>query len=250
MTAATRRRVDHLAHAVHDLDGAASAYEDLGFLVTPQADHPFGTSNRLVVLDRSYIELVAVTRPEQVTGGFADRVRRFLGDGPGLAFLVLGSDYADADHAMLARNGLATGDPFSFSRPATLADGSTTEASFTLVDTPGFPNLGVFLCQHHTPEAVWDPGYRTHPNGATSLTRVVGTGTGAADVRRTLAALTGAEPDPTDDRLVLHLDGSDLVLATEASERGPGPTLTGFTVRGTDGRSARIAGAEVTVQPA
>ncbi|NIQ53863.1 MAG: VOC family protein, partial [Gammaproteobacteria bacterium] len=52
MSPSTRRRIDHLVHAVDDLDAAAAAYEDLGFLVTPRADHPFGTSNRLVILDR------------------------------------------------------------------------------------------------------------------------------------------------------------------------------------------------------
>src|SRR5690606_22549475 len=69
--------LDHVVVAVPDLDAAAAELERAGFYVTARSDHPFGTSNRLVMLDGTYVELVAVTRPESVTeSGFA----RFIQD--------------------------------------------------------------------------------------------------------------------------------------------------------------------------
>lgn len=96
------RPIDHVVHAVADLDSAAEDYESMGFMLTPRSDHPFGTSNRLIVLESTYIELVAVTSPELITGGFAAEVKRVAELGGGLAFLVLRSHYAYADREALA----------------------------------------------------------------------------------------------------------------------------------------------------
>jgi hypothetical protein len=56
--------LDHLAHFVPDLDAAAAVWEKLGFVVTPVSHHrvagkPAGTSNRCVMLDEGYLELLA-----------------------------------------------------------------------------------------------------------------------------------------------------------------------------------------------
>ena len=58
--------LDHLAHFVPDLDAAAAVFESLGFAVTPLSVHltpqgPAGTSNRCVMLEEGYIELLAPT---------------------------------------------------------------------------------------------------------------------------------------------------------------------------------------------
>lgn len=85
MTVREPRSIDHVVHVGHDFDQLAGEYEALGFTVTLRADHPFGTSNRLAVLENAYLELVAITRPELITGEFATAVQRFLRSGPGLA---------------------------------------------------------------------------------------------------------------------------------------------------------------------
>lgn len=61
--------LDHVAHFVPDLDAAAAVLETLGFAVTPLSVHvtpqgPLGTSNRCVMLEEGYIELLA-PRPDQ-----------------------------------------------------------------------------------------------------------------------------------------------------------------------------------------
>ena len=63
------RHVDHLVVPVPDLDAAAAELERTGFVVTPRADHPFGTSNRLVVFADTYLEPQALLRRWQSSLG-------------------------------------------------------------------------------------------------------------------------------------------------------------------------------------
>ena len=54
------RGLDHIVHAVHDLDAAAAVYERLGFTVGARNRHPWGTHNRIVQLPGFFIEILAV----------------------------------------------------------------------------------------------------------------------------------------------------------------------------------------------
>jgi Glyoxalase-like domain len=164
------RTIDHVVHAVEDLDAAAGAYRQLGFVVTPRADHPFGTSNRLVVLGGSYLELVAVTAPERIPiTGFAARVAsHLLTRGPGISHVVLSSGDPQADRALLGE--LSTGEVFSFSRPAPQPEGPAITAAFDCVLIHAPADLGMFLCHHRVPQAVWNRTTTNHPNRATTIT--------------------------------------------------------------------------------
>lgn len=62
------RGIDHVIHLVRDLDAAGGFYEKLGFVVGGRNKHPFGTHNRVVQLDGSYIELLEVAEPEKIKG--------------------------------------------------------------------------------------------------------------------------------------------------------------------------------------
>ena len=166
------RHVDHLVVPVRDLAETVATFEGAGFVVTPQADHPFGTSNRLVVFEDTYLELVAITRPELLpTDGFADEVRRFLDSGEGVSHVVVSCHDPEGDFRSVAAAGLGEREIFEFSRPAPRADGSVTEASFSIVRTLSTAPLGAFLCAHDVPDAVWYPAHLQHPNGAR---RIVG----------------------------------------------------------------------------
>src|SRR5690606_870940 len=82
MTDRQPRPLHHVVVAVPDLDASAGALEGAGFYVTARSDHPFGTSNRLVMLQDVYIELVSVTRPDLVPdAGFARFVLEALAAG-------------------------------------------------------------------------------------------------------------------------------------------------------------------------
>ena len=64
---ASGRAIDHTAVAVRDLDAAAAAYEAQGSTLTPRAQHPWGTANRLIQLPRgNFIELLEIDRPDML----------------------------------------------------------------------------------------------------------------------------------------------------------------------------------------
>lgn len=86
-------RVDHVIYGVRDLDAAAERLAGrFGLASVEGGDHPrFGTSNRLIGLGDSYIELLAGTP-----------VAAMLGDGPErLLGWMVRSDDIDADAARL-----------------------------------------------------------------------------------------------------------------------------------------------------
>src|SRR5689334_3227966 len=96
------RGLDHVVHAVRDLDAAATLYRQLGFLVGVRNRHPWGTHDRIVQLPGFFVELLTVAEPEKIgSDGFATRFARlnesFLQRGEGLSLLVLESRDTDAD---------------------------------------------------------------------------------------------------------------------------------------------------------
>src|SRR5438132_324481 len=58
--------LDHIVHAVRDLDAAAELYRRLGFTVGAPNKHPWGTHNRIVQLPGFFIELLTVAEPERL----------------------------------------------------------------------------------------------------------------------------------------------------------------------------------------
>ena len=62
------RGLDHIAHAVRDLDAAADLYRRLGFTVGARNRHTWGTENHLVQFPGFFIELLTVTAPEKLVG--------------------------------------------------------------------------------------------------------------------------------------------------------------------------------------
>ncbi|MET0724605.1 MAG: VOC family protein, partial [Tardiphaga sp.] len=91
------RSIDHVVHAVRDLDAAAALYSALGFQVGARNRHPpaWGTQNHIVQLPGMFIELLAVADPSQIAPhashsfSFGAFNRDFLTRGEGLAMLVL-----------------------------------------------------------------------------------------------------------------------------------------------------------------
>lgn len=167
--------LDHVVVVVPDLDDAAGALTDLGFLVTATSHHPFGTSNRIVMLDNSYVELISVTDPTKVPeDGFARYVAEALAAGRlGPRLLAFRSEGTEDDYARLSAAGLTMAQPLRFGRDAVLGDGSTVPVEF-VVALPDFTAspYGAFVCQHLTPEAIWHPSVLAHANGAGRLLSV------------------------------------------------------------------------------
>ncbi len=85
------RGLDHIVHAVRDLEAAGALYERLGFQVGARNRHPWGTENRLVQLPGFFLEILAVVEPEKIGGAiFGVFNSKFLNEvGEGLSGLVV-----------------------------------------------------------------------------------------------------------------------------------------------------------------
>jgi catechol 2,3-dioxygenase-like lactoylglutathione lyase family enzyme len=56
------RGLDHIVHAVRDLDAAAELYRGLGFTIGARNRHPWGTHNHIIEFAGVFIELLWPSR--------------------------------------------------------------------------------------------------------------------------------------------------------------------------------------------
>ncbi len=174
------RGIDHLVLPVRDLSAARKLYAALGFTLTPDAQHPFGTGNFLAQFDGSFLEVLSVTRPELVEQAepghfsFAAYNQDFLARREGFSMLVFESRDARHDREEFAAEGLTTYAPFDFQRQAKLPSGDSVTVGFSLafVTDASAPDCVFFTCQQHAPQYFWKPEYQTHPNGAARIDEV------------------------------------------------------------------------------
>jgi hypothetical protein len=184
--------LDHLVVLVRDLEGAAAAWRALGFTVSPRGEHSvhLKTANHTIMFAGSdYIELLAVLGEASTNA----RWRRTLARREGLAGAAL--RLTDAHAAAVEMGCFAVRD---FGRPATLPDGAATEARFSVFDIDGdaTPDLRLFACQHHTPDAMWVSALLTHGNGAVGIARIEILATDPAAVAARLAGRLKGTPEP------------------------------------------------------
>jgi hypothetical protein len=175
------RGLDHIVHAVRDLDAAAEFYRRAGFTVGARNRHSWGTHNTIVQFPGVFIELVAIGEPELIrigapgTFSFGAFLRDFLTREEGLAMLVLEGKGAPADAAAFREAGIGDFKPFNFEREAKRPDGSPTMVAFSLVFAADekAPDIGYFTCQQHQPENFWNPAFQQHANGAATVAGIV-----------------------------------------------------------------------------
>lgn len=242
--------IDHLVLAGHDLDAMRDAYAALGFTLAPRAQHPFGTSNTAVQLHGNYLELLAVTKPEDVIEAapgkfsFPGFNRDYLARHEGFSMLVLGTQDAAAEIAGWRAAGLETYAPFDFSRMAAMPGGGEKRIGFSLAytSTPEAPWLGHFACQHHAPEYLAQPQFQKHENTAQAISDVWITGDGALELAEHMRLFIGGNGmSQAAGRFVFETPRGTIVLADAGEFRAAfgvapphdrdGPHLAGFTVR-------------------
>lgn len=159
--------LDHAIVFVRDLDQAAPAYRRLGFDLTPRSGHPtLGTANHTIVFERDYLELLSIVTPGPGNRRWAEAAAR----GDGVGGIALATSDARATAEALRQRGVEVAPVVDFSRPVARPEGPA-EARFSIAMLPAetTPGLTSFYCQHHTPELVWLPAHRRHPNTACGL---------------------------------------------------------------------------------
>ena len=233
------RGIDHVVLAVPELEAARDGFARMGFTLTPPAQHPFGTGNVLIQLDRCFIELLAVLEPDHIPEpapgrfSFAGFARDFLQEKEGLCGLVLESRDARRDAEEFEALGLHGYEPVHFERLAGQPDGTQARVAFTLAfaSDPRIPDICFFACQQHAPENFWKPEYRRHANTAETVLGVVIAASDPAELRSFLSGFSGV-PEAR------NLDGG-FALATP---RGTIEVLTPATVRARYGDAAPDGG--------
>jgi catechol 2,3-dioxygenase-like lactoylglutathione lyase family enzyme len=192
------RGLEHVVHAVRDLEAAAELYRRLGFTVGARNRHAWGTHNHLVQFPGFFIELLTVAEPEKLgTDGFSALFgtfnRVFLKDYEGLSLLILESTDAVADAVVFRASAIGVSDALRFEREGKRPDGTPVKVGFSLAfarDAKA-PAIGFAACQQHFPENFWNPSFQQHANTATGIEGVVLVAENPTDHHIFLSALTG-----------------------------------------------------------
>lgn len=160
--------IDHLIVLVRDLDRSQRLWQALGFAPTPRGFHQSGgTANHLLMLDRTYVELLGVADPNAESP-----YRSMAQESPGLWGVALRGSAAET-FSFWRDRGLDPSAPASLARGIEIG-GRQEVARFELTMLPRSkdPPFMLFCCQHLTPSFVWRPDLPPHPNGARALREI------------------------------------------------------------------------------
>jgi catechol 2,3-dioxygenase-like lactoylglutathione lyase family enzyme len=140
------RGLDHIVHAVRDLDAAVELYRGLGFQVGARNRHPpsWGTQNHIIQLPGTFIELLAVANASGIAPhssrhfSFGAFNRDFLVHEQGLSMLVLeGHGTADADG--FRAEGIGDFELYEFEREGKRPDGMAIPVASALYSFTTLP---------------------------------------------------------------------------------------------------------------
>jgi Glyoxalase-like domain len=190
--------LDHIVHAVRDLDAAGRFYLGAGFTVGVRNRHPWGTHNRIVQLRNCYIEILEVAEPEKIAPHGANSFsfgafnRDFLSSREGFSMLILNSSSAVGDARSFEAAGIGGLKVFDFARDGAKPDGTPVKLAFSLAFArdANSPDVRFAVC-HHFPENFWDPAFQAHANGARTVPGAAMVADNPTDHHIFLKAFTG-----------------------------------------------------------
>jgi len=231
--------LDHVSHFVPDLEAAAGVLAALGFAVTPvsaQRTHegPAGSSNRCVMLDAGYIELLAPTHDTPTARRMRAAIRRHVG----VHLVCFGTPSAESEHARLAAHGFAPLPLVRLSRPVRVA-GRRRLARFSVVRLPPdkMPEGRIQFVEQHTPENIWLPEHLRHPNGVTGLAAALVVADDPVAVAARFARFAGIIPRPSGPFVRLPTARGEVLVATRrawrrlfGAEPPPAPSIAGYAL--------------------
>lgn len=176
--------LDHVGWFVPDIEDAASAFERLGFALTPfAAQHnadpdggppvPAGTGNRCAMLRRGYLEIL--TPVAGVETPLAEQMRRSIARYAGVHLIAFTVADMTAAQSRLADGGFRPQAPVHLRRPIELADGAAAEVAFTVIRVPSdaMPEGRIQILTQETPYLVWQETLITRDNGVGALSGVL-----------------------------------------------------------------------------
>jgi hypothetical protein len=218
--------LDHVAHFVPELGAAARVAESVGFVVTPESAHraqgaPAGTSNRCVMLEEGYIEILAPTHDTPNARRVRDHMARYRG----VHLACFGTPDAEGEHRRLAGHGFEPEPVVSLER--TLDDGGTVRFKVVYVAPAKMPEGRIQYVQQLTPEHIWKPQHLKHRNGVMGLAAVYVAAARPAETAARWARFAGLLPRPDGD--LVRLDTARGKVFVGRAE--PAPALAGYALR-------------------
>ncbi len=171
--------IDHVGFGVRELGAAAHRLRQLGFTLTPFAEHtkrapdgrlqPAGSGQHSVMFERDYIELLGITDPN-AQHILAPRIARYVG----MHHLLFNVESAELASIKLRARGVAAEDAKEWERPVTHGNLTrTARFSYFAVPPETTPEGLVGFVQHFTPDVIRPAGCMEHGNGAIGLAGVV-----------------------------------------------------------------------------
>ena len=212
--------VDHVSHFVADLGAAARAFEDLDMKVTPTsvqvtADGPVGASNRCVMLDEGYVELLSPTHDTPS----AQRLRAYMAKYTGVHLVCFGTPDAEGEHRRLQAHGFDA-QLVEFERKV---DGGMARFKAVRVPPEAMPEGRIQYVQQMAPEHVWLPGFVNPPR----LDEVHVVATDPVEAAARWARFTGLIPAREGDVVRLRAARGSIVIGA-----APVPGIAGYSLRG------------------
>ena len=221
--------IDHLGHFVPDLDAAARVLDKLGLSSTPVSHHsiagkPAGTSNRCVMLEQGYLEILCPT----LDTPHAQRVRGLMTRYDGVHLACFGTPDAGFEHQRLAAHGFEPEPLVALHREIPTGE----ELRFRVVYVPPgkMPEGRVQYCEHLTPEHLWKPEY-VNP---LRLEEIYVVADDPVEAAARWARFSGLLPRPEGETVALETARGKLVVGTREvlsqllGDVPPGPGIAGY----------------------
>jgi len=237
MNAADRQRpppgelyLDHVSHFVVDLDAAARVCEALGLRVTPISvqrtpEGPVGASNRCVMLEAGYIELLAPTHDTPA----AERMRALMRRYDGIHLLCYGTPDAAGEERRLAAHGF---EPQPLVDLAREVAGGTARFKVVRLPPEKMPEGRIQYVEQLTPEHLW----RRADVNALRLDEVYVVADDPAETAARWARFAALVPCADRDGLRLEtargrvLVGTRTAIAKLLGEAPPAPAIAGYAL--------------------
>lgn len=177
----TPHGLDHVMHAVRDLEAASAFYARLGFTMSGLNQHQWGTHNRQFRLPGFGGEIVTMVEPDKLgDDGFSTHFGRFhqsfIARREGLSLILLTSTDLANDAAQLRKDGIAASDIMTQLWAMPGPDGKEVKRGFSLAYARDAmsPEASFALCQQENPDPTQPPAQMlSHANGASAVAGVV-----------------------------------------------------------------------------
>ena len=256
--------LDHIGYFAADLNRAGNALKKLGFRVSPVnvqynagddgALTVSGTSNRLVLLERGFIEVLAATADTPLASQLRAALARYVG------FHVIALTHADmaSERSRLTEAGFSMQDVVNLRRRVDTPEGERQMAYSVLRTEPGQMTEGrVQMLTNHTPELLWTEGTTDHENAVDALTDLLIYVEDPEEATARFGLFTGRTHTVVEGIRTIDLDRGAIVLTGRDDAPGmlagiplPGPPyIAGLALRSSDLGATRRVFEQQSIRP-